>query len=86
MGGDGWVEGGGDLRVVITPHLHLSLSIHWCRNILDAQGRPPLAEGQRGFLLKRREIVASLGKWRESLGKVVHYCLCTGGIAPHGFR
>ena len=53
MGGVGRVEGGygtrggggegGDLRVVITPHL--PLPPHWGRIILDAQGHPPLAEG-----------------------------------------
>ena len=79
-GGDrvegGWGTRGGDLRVVITPHL--PLSPHWGRIILAAQGHPPLAEGLRGFSLERREMVASLGKWREWLGEVVHYCLCTG--------
>ena len=55
-----------------------SLSISLGRNILDVQGRPPLADGQRGAPLERREIVVSPGKWRELLGKAVHYCLCTG--------
>ena len=74
MGG----KGGGDLRVVITPTS--SLSIPWGKNILDVQGGPPLAEGQCGFPLERREIVASLGK-REGgkyMGGFVHYCLCAG--------
>ena len=36
--------------------------IHWGWNILDGQGRSPLAEGQLGFPLERREIMASLGE------------------------
>ena len=64
MGGDGGVEGGWGRGGPRGGHYSPSpsLSIPWGRNILDVQGRPPLAEGQRGFPLERREIVASLGK------------------------
>ena len=43
----------------------LSPTINWCRNILDGQGHSPLVEGQLGFTLERREIMASLGKRQE---------------------
>ena len=86
MGGDGWVERGGPQGGHYPP-ISISLSLSTEAGIFSMpRDTPPLAEGQRGFLLERWEIVASLGKWRESLGKVVHYCLCTGGIALHGFR
>ena len=70
MGGDGWVEGGGPQGGHYPPSP--SLSIPWGRNILDVQGRPPLAEGQRGFPLERREIVGSLGK--EKAGSTWGVC------------
>ena len=60
-------RGGGELRVVIiTP---ISISLHWGWNILDGQGRSPLAEGQLGFPLERREIMASLGEKAASRRK-----------------
>ena len=47
-------------RVVITPRL--PLPPYWGSIILDVQGRPPLAEGWRGFPLERRfTIVSFLG-------------------------
>ena len=53
-------EGGGGPRVVITP---ISISPYPLgRNILDGQGRSPLAEGRLGFPPERREIMASLGE------------------------
>ena len=64
----------------------LSPPINWCRNILDGQGHSPLVEGQLGFTLERREIMASLGKMREAIwrgcsllspywgqGRIYHY-------------
>ena len=61
-----------------------SLSIHWGRNILDVQGRPPLVEGQGGFPLERREIVASLGKEKAgSTLEVLSTIDSALGMAPH---
>ena len=74
----GWEGRGGNSGWSLPPYP--PLPIHWGRNILDGQGRPPsLAEGQLRFPLERWEIVASLGKKEGSMwGGFVHYCLCTG--------
>ena len=57
-----------------------SLSIHWGRNILDVQGRPPLAEGQRGFPLERpgNGGVSGNRTGGKCTGDPVHYGFCTG--------
>ena len=83
MGGNGrvergWEGRGGTSGWSLPPSP--SLPIHWSRNILDVQGRPPLAEGQLGFPLEGREIVASLGE--EKARSTVVSAL---GMAPHCF-
>ena len=75
MGGVGQVERGGRGGVgeggTQGGHLPPSPSplIHWGRNILDGQGRSPLAKGQLGFPLKRRKPWRLWEKRREGRGR-----------------
>ena len=74
---------GKGLRVVRPLPSSLSPPINWCRNILDGQGHSPLVEGQLGFTLERREIMASLGK---RAGNIIEGCSLLSlhwGMAPH---
>ena len=56
------------------------LSIHWGRNILDVQGRLPLAEGQRGFPLERARNGGVSGNRTGGIcmGGPIHYGFCAG--------
>ena len=50
------------------------------------QGRPSLAEGQLGFSLERREIVASLGNEKAGNTWGVLFTIVSAlGMAPHCF-
>ena len=60
----------------------LSPPINWCRNILDGQGHSPLVEGQLGFTLERREIMASLGKRSGNIKEGCSLLSLHWGICP----
>ena len=83
MGGEG--EGGG-LQDGHYPHLHLSLYTG-AGIFLMSRDTPPLAEGQLGFPLERREIVASLGKEKAgSTWEVLFTIVSALGMARTAFR
>ena len=95
MGGDGRVEGGrrdmgggeggGPQGGHYPPSPSLSLSTG-AGIFLMSRDAPPLAEGQRGFPLERREIVASLGQMAGIIRESGSLLSLHWGIAPHGLR